>query len=89
MKNILFWENKEPDFINELGVKWWIDHDTMKFTKLNNKYQIFVINNNDMITRVITDNEKQTIVYESQQLEAIGAFCDILNFMETDKYKNT
>ncbi|MDD5650451.1 MAG: hypothetical protein PHF86_08565 [Candidatus Nanoarchaeia archaeon] len=79
---LLWWENQEPDFINEKGIKWWIDYNTIKYCKLLNKYIIYVVKDNDYITRVIVDNEKKEIIFESQQLDAIACFCDVLKLYE-------
>lgn len=82
MNSLLFWKNRPPDFINDKGVKWWMDHDTMKYVRLPDKYQIFVVQDRASLTRVIVDSDKHEIIYEAQQLEALGCFCDMLRLME-------
>lgn len=83
--NPLFWETNEPDYINEEGIKWWIDNSTMQIAKLSKKYMIYVVQNKDYITRCVVDNQKGAIIYENQSLEALGCFCDILKFTESNE----
>ena len=76
--------NKEPDFINVEGTKWWIDKSTTKYAQQPdiNKVQLpnvicFATEQiNGYRSYVITEN--QQIEFTSQSLEAIGVHIDIM-----------
>ena len=72
----MLWEN-EPDFINEEGVKWWLDKSTTEYareedlngTKLDVK--VWAVELPDKTrTRVIIDSDNN-IICDNQSLEAI------------------
>lgn len=77
--------DKNPDFVNELGVKWWLDETTTDYAKqrglLNTKVWLLEEQNGHRIY-VITEDDK--IVGESQQLEAIGCKLDVLGFLSKE-----
>lgn len=78
----------KPDFINELGVKWWFDPDTTQWARKKNKngialldvYCFFIEKPDGYRSRVLTRNDVD--IYESQSLEAIVQHIDILKFLE-------
>ena len=74
------WENNiKPVFINEKGYEWYNDDDTNKYLNKQLPHQIlagFFLKKDEYITRVIINN-RQEIVFESQQLEAILTHIDI------------
>lgn len=81
MKNFF---DKEPDFVNEEGTKWWVDRSTTKFAQqpdINNVRLPNVVcfateQSNGYRSYVITEN--QQIEYAATGLEAIGVHIDIM-----------
>lgn len=78
--------DKEPDFINEIGVKWWKDKDTTAYANkknINNKslnatcWFIEEVNKNR--TRVLLGS-KGEILHETQSLENMLYMIDFLKF---------
>lgn len=71
--------DKTPDFVNEKGVKWWIDRDTTRYahSKLNDKVAVWYIEEPDgNQCRLITENDE--ILYDNTSLEAVLCYIDIL-----------
>lgn len=82
------WERDEPDFINDTGIKWWLDKETTHYAKRENHngtkldYQVFVVEKPDGYkTRIILDEKRQPI-YEHQRLEDIAVKIDILKLIK-------
>ena len=71
---------KDPDFINELGVKWWIYKEGFNYAKRYDNLKtlkFWIIEDVNRIRQyVITSEDK--ILYTTQQLEALGVHIDIL-----------
>ncbi len=81
------WECK-PDFINELGVKWWLDKETTQYARREDRNGIklrvicYVIEEvNGRRTRVLIDEERE-IIEEDQTLEGIGSKIDVRKFLK-------
>ena len=81
--------DKEPEFINEIGVKWWKDKDTTAYANkknINNKnlnatcWFIEEVNKNR--TRVLVCSDTNNILYESQSLESMLYTIDFLKFVK-------
>lgn len=88
--------DKEPDFVNKDGIKWWIDksltqyahRQDLKGISLPNVVAYFVKKPDKYkgyLTRVLIDNDKQVPIYESQKLEDCAAYIDMLKL---DKQHN-
>jgi len=75
------WEDKEPDFVNEKGVKWWFDEDTTRYGKLPH-YKVFFIQDKSYLSWVIIDYRTNKVVYESQGIEDICVHLEMLRLME-------
>jgi hypothetical protein len=79
--DIYIWE-KTPDFVNEKGIKWWLDKSSTDYAQKENirgtrlpGVQVFYAEFPDGYrTRVIVQNKQP--VYESQGLEAIAVHID-------------
>lgn len=76
----------EPDFINEIGVKWWLDKATTKYAKSADSIGVtldvvcfFIEETNGRRSRVLVSKDKGAI-YENQNLEALLSKIDILKF---------
>jgi hypothetical protein len=90
------WDNKiEPDFINDDGVKWWVDRDLTKYTKdwrPNNLAPIdatvYFVQVNDYKGRVLVD-DKRNILHENQALDGMCVYIDGLRLKETYNLKET
>lgn len=75
---------REPDSVNEKGVKWWIDKSSTDYARNPDSFGTclpevtcwFVEVPSGEKTRLITDGTG--VIYESQQLEAIGVYIDML-----------
>ena len=76
--------NKEPDFINDEGTKWWVDKSTTKYAQQKDIYKTQLPNvvcfateqSNGYRSYVLTEN--QEIEFTAQSLEAIGVHIDIM-----------
>jgi len=80
--------SKEPDHINEKGVKWWKDDFLTDHAAREDHNGIslkgitvwLVEKPNGYRTRLIIENDKP--IYESQQLEGIGFRIDVLKLLK-------
>lgn len=78
--------NKQPDFVNNEGVKWYFDAHTTKYARSDSLKGsgkgigtircYMVVFPSGESTRVVLDNN--TPIYESTSLDAIGCFLDML-----------
>lgn len=80
----------EPEFINELGVKWWQDKSTTEYARKPDlagtslaAHAWFVEQPNGCKTRVLV-SEKGEILAEAQALDDMGMKIDILKFAQRD-----
>lgn len=79
----------EPDFVNDLGVKWWQDKETTAYaqrpdvhgTTLDVTVWYVETAKNPTRTRIIS-NSKGDMVYAHQQLESIACHIDALKLMK-------
>jgi len=94
MKN--FWETQEPNFVNELGIKWYIDELVTQYCLKENISGVFLDNvlayvvvlpdgNTD---RVLVDVNKQEVIYATKNLEEIGVEIDKLKLLKSYEKKN-
>ena len=94
MKN--FWETQEPNFVNELGIKWYIDELVTQYCLKENISGVFLDNvlayvvvlpdgNTD---RVLVDANKQEVIYATKNLEEIGVEIDKLKLLKSYEKKN-
>jgi len=71
--------DKKPDHINELGIKWWLDKQLMKYVKeLDIPLETmiyFVLYPNGYKTRVII--QEKNVVYEDTDIAAIATRIDM------------
>lgn len=77
-----------PDFVNEKGIKWWIDKDTTEYARNPDNNGIclnvrcfLVQETSGRKTRVIVSDN--SIIYENQNYEA---FCTKIDNMKTILY---
>jgi len=94
MKN--FWKTQEPNFVNELGIKWYIDELVTQYCLKENISGVFLDNvlayvvvlpdgNTD---RVLVDVNKQEVIYATKNLEEIGVEIDKLKLLKSYEKKN-
>lgn len=94
MKN--FWKTQEPNFVNELGIKWYIDESVTHYCLKENISGVFLDNvlayvvvlpdgNTD---RVLVDVNKQEVIYATKNLEEIGVEIDRLKLLKSYEKKN-
>lgn len=79
--------NFPPDFVNELGVKWWSDKDLTHYAKLKVKklnLAVYLIEEvSGSRSRVVVESD--SIVYASPRLEDVACFIDMCHLKETLK----
>jgi hypothetical protein len=85
-----FWEENDPDFINDEGTKWWIDRDLTNYAQnpdakgISLDVQAWVLQTSDgYMTRVLV-NKDHEICDESQNLEALAVKIDVRKFLKGD-----
>ena len=94
MKN--FWKTQEPNFVNDLGIKWYIDELVTQYCLKENISGVFLDNvlayvvvlpdgNTD---RVLVDVNKQEVIYSTKSLEEIGVEIDKLKLLKSYEKKN-
>jgi hypothetical protein len=72
-------DNREPDAINELGVKYWVEKTSTQYAKslkLENIIVFRVLFPDNKQAYLITQNQKP--IHETQSFEGIGCFLDIM-----------
>lgn len=75
--------DKEPDFINEKGVKWWLDHTITKYAQTEDIHGIklevvcWIIEMPDGYKTRVLVNKYNKVIEEDQTLEGIGSKIDI------------
>lgn len=82
--------SRNPDFINELGVKWWLDVDTTEYARKSDSFGtqllevtvFFIEKPSGERSRVIVDNG--TICGEHQALEATACMIDVMKLLARD-----
>jgi len=87
--NLNPWSNNTPpDFVNEDGVKWWLDKSTTWYaTKKDitgvslNATCYFVETVAGTRTRVLVCNDTNKIIEEYQELEALAVAIDVRKFL--------
>ena len=91
---LTFDANSKPDFVNELGVKWWIDKSSTNYAR-NPDFNDIVLDvvcyivkfPNGKFERVIVQNGE--IEFSSQKIEDIGCHIDIMKTQKAfDKREN-
>jgi len=88
---ILFpWDDKDakPYFVNPEGFEWWIDKDCTQWAHkdmangnkgLKNMACFFIRKDGKVIERALI-NDKQQLVYNSQSLDGMCTYIDVLKF---------
>lgn len=88
----MFLKNREPDFVNNLGTKWWKDHESTHYAQKENAHgvalpniQAWIVETTDGVrSYVLVDTNIQGIVYTTQLLESLGIHIDMLKYLEQD-----
>lgn len=81
-------DNLKPDFVNEAGVKWWVDPSLTRYarepnvrdTKLDDVICFYTEEPNGVKSRVLVRN--QQVIFESQSLETIAVEIDKMKFLK-------
>jgi len=91
--NIIDIFETEPEFINELGVKWWRDIETTRYAQSPDKNGInlqvicfFIEEPNGRKTRVLVNKDRE-IIEETQKLEEMGTKIDVRKFLKYEEMK--
>ena len=74
---------KPPDFVNKIGVKWWLDKETTKYSKskgLDDVVVWYVEDTEQVRTRLIVQNNEP--VEDCQSLEGILSKIDVLYLLK-------
>lgn len=83
------YEDRTPDFVNEIGVKWWLDSLLTEYARKPNANDItlddvtvFVIQYPDTgaMTRVITQDGK--VIHDASSIEAIATRIDVMKIVK-------
>jgi hypothetical protein len=81
----------EPDFVNELGIRWWKDSATTEYARNPDAagtvlaaHAWFIEHPNGWRTRVIV-SERGEVLAEGQALDDIGMKIDILKFAKREQ----
>jgi hypothetical protein len=84
---------KEPDFVNELGVKWWKDESTTRYAQKSDQHGTKL----DVVCYYIEEpaghrtrlliNKVGEIVEEDQNLEGLAIKIDVRKFLKRDHEK--
>lgn len=76
----------QPDFVNDLGTKWWLDKDTIFWASrgdinlLEHDFQFWYVEMQDGFrSRLITKGKK--IIYDNTSSEAIAIKIDIYKML--------
>lgn len=80
------WWDTEPFFVNEKGVKFWLDYHTTEYGKsrgLKDAYVWYTLEPDGTKTRLLTIDDKPA--YENQDLEAMACHIDIVALAESYK----
>ncbi len=80
--------DKEPDFVNELGVKWWKDESITNYAQKEdihgtvlNAICYFIEETNGHRTRVLVSKNKE-IIEEDQTLDGMGSKIDMRKMLK-------
>jgi hypothetical protein len=88
LENLFESGKRAPDFINDIGVKWWFDKEITAWATRPDQYgtvlkdvKCYLIEEpNGIRTRIIL--QKGEIVYESHLVESIACALDLMKFFE-------
>lgn len=74
--------DREPDFINEEGVKWWINKRLTEYAEEKGlNYTCYIIEfKNGYRERAVVNNDTNKLIYSSPSLEAVGVYIDLAKF---------
>jgi len=82
----------EPNFINEQGIKYWLDQSTSDYANRADIYgtrlkgKVFLVKRPDGYKTRLLIGENQTILADSQTLDGIATKIDLLKFIKRSKY---
>ena len=76
----VFTENREPDFVNDIGLKWWLQKPLPRVAEILQEKEIrwYYVENEDKSIKKHLILERNEIIKEETQLEAVGAYLDML-----------
>ena len=79
------WECREPDFINEEGVKWWLDKHLTDYANREDQRGIslknikgFVTEKDSILEYVLVDYDTGSVVHSSHLLESVATKIDMM-----------
>lgn len=86
-----FWETNEPDFVNELGIKWYVDKHVTEYcfkgnisgVALNNIIAYVVVKPTGETDRVLVKYPDKAVIFNTKSLEEIGVEIDRLKLVKT------
>jgi hypothetical protein len=81
-----------PDFVNEIGTKWWKEPDITRYAQKEDRYGIkisavaFLIETVDKFRSfVLVSKDTNMVIAEDQTFEGMGCKIDILKLLEREK----
>jgi hypothetical protein len=86
-----------PDHVNEIGNKFWHNELSTRYAQKDRYtsegkaqkglkgWTCWYVELTDGDRSMILVNDKQQVVYETQQLDALGVKIDVLKFLKNDK----
>ena len=88
---INFWEKQEPNFVNELGIKWYFDElvtdycmkENISGVFLDNVLAYVVVLPSGETDRVLVDVNNKEVIYATKSLEEIGVEIDKLKLLKS------
>lgn len=88
---INFWETKEPDFINELGIKWYFDvqvtdyclKENLSGVSLTDIIAFVIVKPSGETERVLVKYPEGEVIFNTKSLEEIGVEIDKLKLIKT------
>lgn len=84
----------DPDFVNEKGVKWWIDDSTTQYLQKEDRNGIkldmvcYAIEETDGKRSRLVINRARDIVEQEQSLEQLAIKIDMRKFLIFDRSQN-
>lgn len=84
----------KPDFVNELGVKWWRDEDTTRYAQKPNIHGVtldvvcFFIEEKDGYRTRLLISKAGEIIEQDQTIDGMGTKIDVRKFLIRDHQIN-
>lgn len=83
-----FWEKQAPDFVNDIGAKWWIDTICTQWATREDgngvslDYQVWVVEHPDGHKTRVLLNDARKAIYEHPSLENMATKIDMFKLIK-------